>query len=318
MLFQNLSPSTALSITQFSNIDAFRPVEFVADARSVPLNLANFHTARAMVQLPFCQIAVLNTFPRILDVSYRAAHGVVIFQLEDRHEVSVNGMSVNRPAFIGMRGNLDLQFVEPRGSLHAIITLGEGMRDREWFDTPDELCPFMPAPDALATVRSITMNILQTASARPDLLCETRSALALQESLLLAVDEMFRRSRPPEVAGRIASRSYCRLVRMVDDYVAFHAASAIYSADLAEQCGVSVRTLGTAVASVRGMSLHRYLRLKQLWSARAQLVKGSDAITVTSCARANGFHHMGEFARLYRAAFQEPASRTLARARGID
>jgi len=232
--------------------------------------------------------------------------------------VSANGMSVNRPAFIGMRGNLDLQFVEPRGSLHAIVTLGAGLQDREWFDTPDELCPFTPDADTLATVRSITTGILQAASARPDLLQEPRSALALQESLLLAIDEMFRRSRPPEVAGRLASRSYCRLVRMIDDYVAFHAASAIYSADLAEQCGVSVRTLGTAVASVRGMSLHRYLRLKQLWSARAQLVKGSDAITVTSCARANGFHHMGEFARLYRAKFHETASRTLARARGSD
>jgi AraC family ethanolamine operon transcriptional activator len=318
MQFQSLSPSPALSIVQFSDIDAFRPVEFVAEARSVPLNLANFHTARAMVQLPFCQITVLTSFPRIVDVSYRAAHGIVIFQLEDNYDVSVNGMSVNRPAFIGMRGNLDLQFVEPRGSLHAIITLGAGLQDREWFDTPDELCPFTPEAEALATVRSITSRILQTASARPDLLHETRSALALQESLLLAVDEMFRRSRPPEVSGRIASRSYCRLVRMVDDYVAFHAASAIYSADLAEQCGVSVRTLGTAVAAVRGMSLHRYLRLKQLWSARAQLVKGSDTITVTSCARANGFHHMGEFARLYRATFDETASRTLARARGSD
>jgi AraC family ethanolamine operon transcriptional activator len=118
------------------------------------------------------------------------------------------------------------------------------------------------------------------------------------------------------LANRLASRGYCRLVGMIDEYVAFHAASAIYSADLAERCGVSVRTLGTAVASVRGMSLHRYLRLKQLWAARAQLVKGSDAITVTSCARANGFHHMGEFARLYRATFHETASRTLARARG--
>jgi hypothetical protein len=77
MLFQNLSPSPALSITQFFDIDAFRPVEFVADARSVPLNLANFYTARAMVQLPFCQITVLTTFPRIVDVSYRAAHGIV-------------------------------------------------------------------------------------------------------------------------------------------------------------------------------------------------------------------------------------------------
>jgi AraC family ethanolamine operon transcriptional activator len=270
------------------------------------------------VPLPFCQIAVLTSFPRIVDVSYRAAHGVVIFQIEDDYDVSVNGMSVNRPAFIGLRGNLDLQFAEPRGSLHAIITLGAGLGDREWFDAPDELCAFMPDPDALATVRSVTTGILQTASARPDLLQEPGSALALQESLLLAIDEMFRSSRPPELTSRIASKGYCRLVRMIDDYVAFHAASAIYSADLAEQCGVSVRTLGTAVASVRGMSLHRYLRLKQLWSARAQLVKGSDAITVTSCARANGFHHMGEFARLYRATFDETASRTLARARGTD
>jgi AraC-like DNA-binding protein len=318
MLFQSLSPSSALSIVEFSDIDAFRPVEFVADARSVPLSLANFHTARAIVQLPGCQIALLTSFPRIVDVSYRAAHGVVIFQIKDAYEVSVNGLSVDRPTFVGMRGNVDLKFVEPHGSLHAIITLGPGLRDREWFDTPDELCPFTPHADDLASVRSITTRILQTASARPDLLQDLNSALAIQENLLLAIDEMFRRSRTPELTNRLASKNYCRLVRMIDEYVAFHAASAIYSADLAEQCGVSVRTLGTAVASVRGMSLHRYLRLKQLWSARGQLVKGSDTITVTSCARANGFHHMGEFARLYRATFHETASRTLARARGSD
>jgi AraC family ethanolamine operon transcriptional activator len=315
-MFQNLSPSPALSIVQFSDIDAFRPVEFVADARSVPLNLANFHTARATVQLPHCQITLLDSFPRIVDVSYRAAHGVVMFQLKDDYEVSVNGLSVDRPAFVGMRGNVDLQFVEPRGTLHAIITLGPGLRDREWFDTPDELCPFTPHVDDLVTVRAVTTRILQTASARPDLLQEPTSALGLQEDLLLAIDEMFRRSRTPELTNRLASRGYCRIVGVIDEYVAFNAASAIYSADLAERCGVSVRTLGTAVASVRGMSLHRYLRLKQLWAARAQLVKGSDAVTVTSCARANGFHHMGEFARLYRATFHETASRTLARARG--
>ena len=318
MQFQSLQPSPALSIVRFSDIDAFRPIEFAANARSVPLNLANFHTARATVPLPGCQVAVLTSFPRLVDVSYHAPHGLIIFQIEDNYDVSVNGMSVNRPAFLGMRGNLDLQFFEPRGSLHAIVTLGAGLRDREWFDAPDQPCPLMPDPDALATVRSVTTGILQTASVRPDLLQEPRSALALQESLLFAIDEMFRRSRPPEVAGRIASRSYCRLVRRIDEYVAFHATSAIYSADLAEQCGVSVRTLSTAVASVRGMSLHRYLRLKQLWSARAQLAKGSDAITVTSCARANGFRHMGEFAKLYRATFDETASSTLARARGAD
>ena len=318
MLFQNLQPSSALSITRFSDIDAFRPVEFVADARSVPLSLVNFHTARAVVQLPGCQINVHTSFARIVDASYRVPHGVVIFQLEDNYEVSANGISVSGPAFIGMRGNVDCQFFEPRGSLHAIITLAAGLRDREWFDTSDELRASTPDIAALATARSVVMGILQTASARPDLMREPGFALGMQETLLLAIDEMFRRSRAPDLPGRHASKSYCRLVRMIDEYVAYHCASAIYSADLAEQCGVSVRTLGTAVASVRGMSLHRYLRLKQLWSARAQLVKGSAAITVTSCARAHGFHHMGEFARFYRAAFHETASRTLARARGVD
>ena len=317
MQFQNLRPTAALSIAQFSDIDAFRPVEFVSDARSVPLNLANFFTARAAVRLPDCQVNVHTSFARIVDANYRMPHGVVIFQIEDDYEVSVNGMSVRQPAFVAMRGKVDCQFVEPRGSLHAIITLAPGLRDREWFDTPDELCPFTPDTAALATVRSVVMGILQTASAEPELMQQPHFARAVQETLLLAIDDMFRTSRTPELPGRFASKKYRRLVGMIDDYVALHVASSIYSADLAEQCGVSVRTLGTAVASIRGMSLHRYLRLRQLWSARAQLLKGSDAVTVTSCARAHGFHHMGEFARRYRAAFQETASQTLARARGI-
>jgi AraC family ethanolamine operon transcriptional activator len=54
------------------------------------------------------------------------------------------------------------------------------------------------------------------------------------------------------------------------------------------------------------------------WSARAQLLMVPAAITVPSGARATGYHHMGEFARLYRATFHETASRTLARARGTD
>ncbi len=57
-------------------------------------------------------------------------------------------------------------------------------------------------PTLSPTVRSVTTGILQTASARPDLLQEPRSALALQESLLLAIDEMFRSSRPPELASQ--------------------------------------------------------------------------------------------------------------------
>ena len=68
------------------------------------------------------------------------------------------------------------------------------------------------------------------------------------------------------------------------------------------------------MSKVRGMSLHQYIRLKRLWATRARLLRGGGA-TVATCARAQGFHHLGEFAAAYRATFHETPSDTLARGR---
>jgi hypothetical protein len=45
--------------------------------------------------------------------------------------------------------------------------------------------------------------------------------------------------------------------------------------------------------------------------------EGGGGLTVATCARAQGFHHMGEFAALYRATFNETPSETLARGRRL-
>ena len=319
MLIQNLIPSPALSIAQFSDIDAFRPVEFRRGRAQRPVEPRQFpHRARDRAP-PFCQITALTSFARIVDVSYRVAHGVVILQLEDDYEVSANGMSVNGPAFVGMRGNVDCQFFEPRGSLHAIIVLGAGLRDREWFETPDQLCAFTPDMSALAAVRSVVTGILQTASAEPHLMKEPGFALALQETLLLAVDDMFRRSRKSEISGRIAEqellppgahdRRICRLSCRL--------------ADLQRRPRRTMRRIGQNVGhGSRERSWHEPTSLLASQAAlvgprttRERVRRDHRDVVRT---RVNGFHHMGEFARLYRAAFHEPASRTLARAREID
>jgi AraC-like DNA-binding protein len=312
----NLVPSSALSISRFSEFDGFKPAEFGATARSVPLDVANFYAARATVQLPSCQITALRSFARIVDASYRVDSGLIMIPLEHIEPVSANGMMLDSHSFVAMRGRIDNQFHEPRPTVHAMIVLAADLPDRGWFETPDRLCAFSADEDAQANTRRILRDLLLTASAEPHLFQEPGFALGMQEDLLMAIDDMFRESRP-STSHRLANGRYCGIVRQVDEYVALHATSAIYSANLAAQCGISVRTLATAVTNVRGMNLHRYLRLKQIWAIRAQLMKGSDAITVASCARANGFHHMGEFAALYRATFHETASRTLARARGI-
>lgn len=69
----------------------------------------------------------------------------------------------------------------------------------------------------------------------------------------------------------------------------------------------------TAMLKIRGMSLHRYLRLKRLWAVRRQLLGGDLALQVKACALSSGFWHQGEFAALYAAQFGEAPSATLAR-----
>jgi transcriptional regulator GlxA family with amidase domain len=87
----------------------------------------------------------------------------------------------------------------------------------------------------------------------------------------------------------------------------------IYSGDLARQIGVSVRTIHDAVQRYRGMSLHRYLRLRRLWLVRQRLLTG--IYSVKDCALAFGFWHLSDFSRSYRQQFGETPSETLAKSR---
>ena len=98
-------------------------------------------------------------------------------------------------------------------------------------------------------------------------------------------------------------------------FVAVNAGKTLYSADVARQLGVSVRTLHNAVVAIRGMSMHRYMRLRRLWSVRQQLLRARPSQSIKAVALVNGFWHMGEFTALYRELFGETPQQTLSAAR---
>ena len=104
---------------------------------------------------------------------------------------------------------------------------------------------------------------------------------------------------------------YLKLVRKLDEFLQDNAAKVPHSADLAREFGVSVRTLNNAVVAIRGLSMHRYTRLRRLWNVRQQLVQGASAEKMKAVALANGFWHMGEFRTLYRDLFGEAPQQTL-------
>ncbi len=75
---------------------------------------------------------------------------------------------------------------------------------------------------------------------------------------------------------------------------------------------MSVRTLHDTVLRYRGMSLHRYLRLRRLWLVRGRLLAGAES--VKAAALASGFWHLSDFSRSYRQQFGETPSATLSAA----
>jgi AraC family ethanolamine operon transcriptional activator len=136
---------------------------------------------------------------------------------------------------------------------------------------------------------------------------------AMQESLISSLDAAFAGVAPLARAGQLSLNRYAHIVGTLDEILTLSPAAVHYSEELAQRCGVSVRTLQTAIMTIRGMSIHHYLRHRRLWTVRKRLMVGGPGLTVKACALANGFWHLGEFAAAYRAAFAETAAETLAR-----
>ena len=314
MFFDALASSSALQLISFADVDAFRPAESMEDARSIPLDVTNFAAARAVVNLPACRIIVARSFARILDTVYRAPGGMVILPMTDDLRASSSGMYLDSRFFAALRGNHDCHFVEPQTNHHALIIFSPTLRDRGWFDRADALWARVADRVAHLHVRQLVLDILRTASVDPHMFEAKEVAAHLQEGLLLAFDDLFHIDPLLDHGAPLAGARSARLVQQIDDYVAAYPAAPIYTANLADEFGVSIRTLSSAVNKVRGMSLHQYIRLKRLWTTRSQLL-GSGGASVATCARAQGFHHLGEFAAAYRATFHETPSDTLARGR---
>lgn len=87
-------------------------------------------------------------------------------------------------------------------------------------------------------------------------------------------------------------------------------------AELAAHAGVSPRTLQDAFRRVRGTSPMGELRRVRLARAHTDLLDGTPLDTsVTEIATRWGFFHLGRFSQIYRSAFKELPSQTLAGAR---
>ena len=126
--------------------------------------------------------------------------------------------------------------------------------------------------------------------------------------LLLAMDSRLVEGE----SGKPASES--RLVQRFRELLERHATEEIAVPDIAENLGVSVRTLQLALRSELGATPSEFLRRVRLDRAREMLLAAEPGQeTIVSIAERCGFSHQGRFSALYLGTFGELPSESLRR-----
>jgi AraC family transcriptional regulator, ethanolamine operon transcriptional activator len=313
-LLEQLVNSSFVKISRSPDLDHFRSIEKLGDARSIPLGYENFAASFAAVTLKSCSIYLQRTFPRILQVRYSTPGAIVGFAMDDAVSVLLNGLAGQASTMLLVKGDADCDIVEPRANLIAFVAF-DSIEDRGWAGERDRAQLMVTRPVEVEALRETTRRVLMLASHSPHVLVQPYMIENVEESILQAVDHAMHAAPPTGEGKRSNMAHYQLLVRRLDELLSSDVGKPLHSADMARRLGTSVRTLHNAVIAIRGMSMHRYTRVKRLWSVRQQLVRGLPIEIVKSIALANGFSHMGEFNSAYRELFGELPSQTMSASR---
>ncbi len=311
----NLASSSVLKVFEHFDVDEFRSPLDSSLIRSVPTRAGRISAMQAVLALPHCEIYLLRTFPRIVDLEVPANRTVVLFSMVGTSDTIINGQPLDHPSLVLGRGPTDYRMVEGVQTCLAGIRFDSAMLDRGWPQTGGMFVVFRIVEPVLIELQFLMREMLATASSSPAQLATDAARQAAQETLLAALDKAFLGTNLLDVRRARSFQNSLHIVKHIDARLSANWGEATYSDELASELRISVRTMHTAMLKIRGMSLHRYLRLRRLWAVRRLLLAGNKPLQIKACALSNGFWHMGEFAALYAAQFGEAPSMTLARAR---
>ncbi len=312
MWFENLRPSAALSREDYADLDHFRESERYARAESLPLSAKDFCVMRARLALPACSLSLVRTFPRIINGYDFSGRLLIVVPMDDVSSTRLNGQPVGQ-SLILIKGQTSCTVVEPEGRLVAILSVA-----------PEQLTGFSQLrdghrllrvpPAGLAQLQMLIRNALEFAGAEAEAFMAAGVRDSLQQTLFDAFEAAIRSGAGDDDGIAAALLRYKTIVDRVDHLIALNPLDAA-NEKLAEEVGISVRTLQTASRCITGLAVHRYSRLKRLWLVRRQLRSGAIGLTVKASAMAHGFWHISQFTSAYRESFGELPSATLAQAR---
>ena len=308
------APGLAPKIFRFSDVDEFRSsirglnVEFTPFVRRIAAE-------QVILRLPGCDVNVTRAFPRVVDAQLVADCTAVGFAMDDLEvPIRFNGAQRDRAVIvIGSNGAAYNTIEEVQRQIASIVFHPE-VRGRGWPETQSSFKIFETSMPALLRLRKVVREVVAAASGPIDAAEVPLKGAAMKESLFGAVDDVFANLVAARWTKRPNDGRQFRVFQDIRALLSEDLSQPIYSEEIARKLGLSVRTLHDVVRRYRGMSLHRYLRLRRLWLVRQRLLAGADS--VKAVALAFGFWHLSDFSRSYREQFGESPSQTLERGRG--
>jgi len=306
------APLQAPRIFRFADIDEFRSSVRSLSVDFTPLVRA-ISAEQSILSLPGCDVNFTKSFPRITDAQLAPDCTAVALSMDDGAPIRFNGVERDDSVItIGGSGAL-YSAVETAPRQYVSIIFRPEVTNRGWPQTGANFYVFEASRATFAKLRVLVRQVFAAASEIGDLPDTGSVSAAMREALLAAIDSAVAEFIPARWSNQANTSRHFRIFRDIEEALSVHVGDVIYSEELAGHIGVSVRTMHDAVQRYRGMSLHRYLRLRRLWLVRRQLIAGADS--VKAAALAYGFWHLSDFAQNYREQFGETPSETLARSR---
>ncbi|MCP3412902.1 AraC family transcriptional regulator [Bradyrhizobium brasilense] len=308
------APLPVPRVFRFDDVDAFRSSIRNLDVDFTPL-ARKISAEQVILSLPGCELNYTQSFPRIVDAQLAPHTTAVGFTMDDGVPIRFNGVERDRAVIVLGGGGAFYSSVEETPRQYASVMFTPEIVDRGWPQAGLHFSIHEISQRAQDRLREVVRHILLVTS-QPTEDAPFASGESIKETLLAAIDNAFAEIVPAKWTTRANTTRQFKVFNDARAILAGDVAHPIYSGELARQIGVSVRTLHDAIQRYRGVSLHRYLRLRRLWLVRQQLLAG--APSVKTCALAYGFWHLSDFSRSYRSQFGEAPSETLAASRRPD
>ena len=297
---------------RFTDIDEFRSSVRNLEVDFTPL-VRKISAEQTILDLPGLSINFTKSFPRIVDARIAPNCTCIGFAMDDGAPIRFNGVEREQTAVVIGSHGAAYTSVETAERQYASIVFTPAVEDRGWPQAASNFKVFEITPAGQSRLQELVRQVLSRAPSLANEPDAQMAAPAIAESVIATLDGVFADIIPARWALHANASGQYRIFRDIDAVLSSNMSDPIYSEALARQVGMSVRSLHDAVQRFRGMSLHRYLRLRRLWLVRKQLLTGTQ--TVKASALAFGFWHLGDFSASYRTQFGEAPSETLAKAR---